>query len=71
MFVPVPQERPTDPPERERYVRVDDVADYLGMSTRWVLNRTRRVDDPLPHRKFGRSVRFLLDEVDEWAKRQY
>jgi predicted DNA-binding transcriptional regulator AlpA len=55
---------------RERYVQVDAVAEHLGMSRKWVLNRTRRLDDPLPCKNFGRSVRFLLSEVDAWALRQ-
>jgi predicted DNA-binding transcriptional regulator AlpA len=54
----------------ERYVRVDAVAEHLGMSPKWVFNRARRLDDPLPCKNFGRSVRFLLSEVDEWAARQ-
>jgi predicted DNA-binding transcriptional regulator AlpA len=55
---------------REKYVRDYDVAEHLGMSPKWVRNRTKRLDDPMPHRSFGRSLRFLLSEVEEWAARQ-
>jgi predicted DNA-binding transcriptional regulator AlpA len=55
---------------REPYVEGGTVAAHLGMSRKWVMNHARRLDDPLPCRRFGRSVRFLMSEVDEWAARQ-
>jgi predicted DNA-binding transcriptional regulator AlpA len=54
----------------EQHIQADAVAAHLDMSRKWVFNATRRLDDPLPHRAFGRSIRFLLSEVDEWAARQ-
>jgi hypothetical protein len=61
---------PTSASLREQGVQVDAVADHLDMSPKWVRNATRRLDDPLPHRTFGRRIRFLLSEVDAWAARQ-
>jgi excisionase family DNA binding protein len=40
------------------------VAQLLGMSPRWVHERVRRGE--IPHYKFGRSLRFDLEEVRRW-----
>lgn len=45
---------------------VDDVAAHFGVSTRSV-ERWLASDDPPPHRRVGKLIRFNIDEVDEWA----
>jgi excisionase family DNA binding protein len=43
---------------------VRDVARLLGMSTRWVHERTRRRE--IPCYRFGSALRFHPTEVQEW-----
>lgn len=48
---------------------IDDVAAHFGVSVRTVYRWLASTD--IPHRRPGdeRTVRFNLDEVDEWAAR--
>jgi excisionase family DNA binding protein len=43
-----------------------DVAAFLGMSLRWVHERTRLKE--IPHYHFGRMLRFDLTEVQAWMQ---
>ncbi len=47
-----------------RLLNVRDVAQLLGMSTRWVHERTRRRE--IPCYRFGSVLRFHPTEVQEW-----
>ncbi len=47
-----------------RLLSVRDVAQLLGMSTRWVHERTRRRE--IPCYRFGSVLRFHPIEVQEW-----
>lgn len=47
-----------------RLLSVRDVAQLLGMSTRWVHERTRRRE--IPCYRFGSVLRFHPIEVREW-----
>lgn len=50
-----------------RIMTLEQVAEKLGMSASWVYNHTRtRVENPLPFRKFGKYLRFLEPEINEW-----
>lgn len=49
-----------------RYLNIGQVAEYSGFAVqtiyRWVSKRK------IPFYKFGKSVRFSLEEIDEWIK---
>jgi excisionase family DNA binding protein len=47
-----------------RLLSVREVAQLLGMSTRWVHERTRRRE--IPCYRFGSVLRFHPAEVQEW-----
>ncbi len=47
-----------------RLLSVRDIAQLLGMSTRWVHERTRRRE--IPCYRFGSVLRFHPTEVQEW-----
>ena len=47
-----------------RLLSVREVAQLLGMSTRWVHERTRRRE--IPCYRFGSVLRFHPTEVQEW-----
>ncbi len=47
-----------------RLLTVRDLAKLLGMSTRWVHERTRRRE--IPCYRFGSVLRFHPTEVQEW-----
>jgi excisionase family DNA binding protein len=47
-----------------RLLSVRDIAQLLGMSTRWVHERTRRRE--IPCYRFGSVLRFHPVEVQEW-----
>lgn len=45
---------------------VDDVAAHFGVSTRTVRRWLSATD--IPHRRVGGTLRFNIEEVDEWAR---
>jgi len=48
-----------------------DAARYIGMSRSWLAQaRMNRNPDAPPYLKIGRSVRYLVDDLDEWLVRQ-
>lgn len=47
---------------REGYLGVREVADYLGMSQDWVLDRVH--DESLPATRLGRVIKIRLADVD-------
>lgn len=48
-------------PDLERDFSLEEVADALGMSTRWVRDRIRL--DGAEHQRYGRNIRFTQDQV--------
>jgi len=54
----------------EPYLTLEETAQRLGYSTRWVRDRVRR--DGLPSHQRGRGAkhRFRWSEVEEWNTRQ-
>jgi excisionase family DNA binding protein len=50
--------------ERPGLLTVQDLARRLGMSPRWIHERTRLRQ--IPHYRLGRSLRFDLEEVRAW-----
>lgn len=52
----------------EKWVRVRDVADHLGVSASWV-NKAATVGT-LPVYRVGRNLRFRISEVESWLQKQ-
>lgn len=48
-------------PELDRDYTLEEVADALGMSTRWVRDRIRL--DGAAHQRYGRLIRFTAEQV--------
>lgn len=52
--------------DTERWVDVEEVADYLGVKPdtvrSWVKNKS------MPARKIGRRWKFKISEIDDWIK---
>ncbi len=55
--------RTTPPPEGLWGVK--EAAGFLGMSTDWVYRASEQ--GRLPYRKLGSRLRFVPDEIQEWA----
>jgi excisionase family DNA binding protein len=46
-----------------------EVAERLRVPVSWVYERTRRRGPGcIPHRKMGKYLRFLAEEVDDWFR---
>ena len=53
----------------ERLLTAKEVADWLGVSTRWVLAHAARLNRPmLPRVKLGKAVRFERSDVAEFIR---
>ena len=50
----------------EPWVNVPTVAIHLGVSQSWVSKAV--VEESIPVRRVGRSLRFRLSEIDEWLR---
>jgi excisionase family DNA binding protein len=48
----------------EQWVNVPTVARHLGVSRSWVNKAV--LDEAIPVRRVGRSLRFRLSEIDAW-----
>jgi excisionase family DNA binding protein len=57
--------RPDAAEPRQGFMSIDEVADYLGLSQRWVYEQVRA--GRLPARLIARSWRLRRDEVDAFA----
>ena len=57
-----------DLPLAEPFVTAEKVAEHLGISVSLVRKATVQGPLPIPHHRIpgGRSVRYLLSEVDSW-----
>jgi excisionase family DNA binding protein len=51
----------------ERALTVQELAEALGMSERWIAYRVR---EGMPSRRYGRARRFRLSEVEAWLQRR-
>jgi excisionase family DNA binding protein len=52
----------------DRLLRAEDVAELIGMRTDFVYALTPRGE--IPHVRFGRTVRFRSEAIDEWLREQ-
>jgi excisionase family DNA binding protein len=58
----------TTVPGTDRLLTASEVAELVGVSTRWIEDAARR--DSIPHVRLGRFVRFRRESVLEWIARQ-
>ena len=48
----------------------DELSEKLNISKKWIYEKTQRyAQNPLPHYKIGKYLRFNLEEVLNWAKK--
>jgi excisionase family DNA binding protein len=52
----------------ERRLTTAELAAHLAMSERWI---RYRLEEGMPHRRYGRTLRFLASEVDAWLNERY
>lgn len=55
---------------QSKLVDVKELAQILNVPISWIYERTRLGQDAIPHLKFGKYVRFRLDEVIAFFKSQ-
>jgi predicted DNA-binding transcriptional regulator AlpA len=49
------------------YSTAQQEAERLGVPLSWIYNRVRQQGpEKIPHRKCGKYLRFISNEVDEW-----
>jgi len=53
-------------PALEPDYSVPEIADALGMSTRWVTDTIKR--DGVPHVRYGRKIRMTAEQVAEFRR---
>jgi len=53
----------------DRYLKYREVAALLGVSVSWVYLHVRPDAQPrLPHRRIGRTLRFLRSDIEDFLK---
>ena len=54
----------------ESFVKAEEVASHLGLSTSLIRKKTTQGNMPIPHYRVpgGRSVLYRLSEVDQWVE---
>ena len=52
----------------ERRLTTAELADHLGMSTRWI---RYRLGEGMPCLRYGRTLRFIASDVDAWLNERY
>jgi excisionase family DNA binding protein len=50
----------------DRYLTVEELAQYMGYSKQWIYNNYKRKG--IPHEKPGRKLLFKLSEIDKWIE---
>ena len=53
-----------------QYEDVEGIAKRFKYTRHQIYKLVRRHNDPLPHRKLGKQLRFDLEKVDRWFDRQ-
>ena len=49
---------------------IEGIAERLKLTRNQIYKLVRRPDDPLPHKKIGRNLRFDIEAVWRWFDRQ-
>lgn len=63
---------PGPPPSSRDVVTSSELAELWKVSSRWVMDKSRLLKDPLPCYKLDRrTVRFSLAEADQWFHRHH
>ncbi len=53
----------------EKFLTPDDLAEAWKIPRSWIYEHTRRgTDDPLPHFRLGKHLRFRVAEIEEWIQ---
>jgi excisionase family DNA binding protein len=55
--------------ESEQLFKINDVAALTKLTSRTIRNHLHG-DNPIPHFRIGRALRFRLSEVEGWLQRQ-
>ena len=58
----------------KKFWNVAEIAEHLGVSTDWIYHRTApSAEDPMPHYKFGKYVKFdpESEEFNAWLQRAF
>jgi excisionase family DNA binding protein len=51
----------------KQLLKPQELAGLLGVHVSFIYDRTsQRSDDPIPHLKLGKYVRFELEQVEKW-----
>jgi predicted DNA-binding transcriptional regulator AlpA len=53
-----------------QYLKIEKVAQIFDMSRHQIYKLVRRPQDPLPHRKIGKHLRFDEERIHQWFLRQ-
>lgn len=54
--------------EKERFIPINEVAEYLTVKTSTIYKWTH--EEFIPHYKVKGIIRFKLSEIDNWVKRR-
>lgn len=52
--------------EREKLLTAKEVAEWLGVSEKWVYDHIERREPKIPTKRLGGAVRFQASEIDLW-----
>jgi excisionase family DNA binding protein len=64
------QNEPTRALAARSLLTAAEVADWVRIPKSSIYEYARRAQDPLPHLKVGRHLRFWRVEIEEWLERQ-
>ncbi len=57
--------------QAKKLIGIDELAEALNMPRSWVYEQSRRAKETgFPMRKFGKYLRFDLEEVMEWGEKK-
>ncbi len=57
------------PPKSSTFLDASSVAEFLGVSRRWVMEHTRTGD--LPALRFGKVFRYKMSAIEAWLEGQH
>ena len=54
-----------------KLITLKELQEAIQMSEVWIRRRVNDEKDPMPHHRFGKSLRFYLPKVLDWAEYRY